>query len=368
MKVAIACGGSGGHIFPALGLAQELRTRHSESDLLFITTKYRKEDLKLIAQKGFNCVSLPLSAMPRRLGFSWGRFLLGLSASIIKSLFILGRYNPHVIVGFGGYASTASVFAACLLKVPRIIHEQNISPGLANRCLAKLASKIAISFQETERFFSPSKTFLTGNPLRQTLFTVQHKASLEKFRFRKDRFTILVMGGSLGCRRINQVFLKALRHMNQYLKSKLQIVHISGDLDYSGVCASYAGLEVTARIYPFLEDIGPAYKVANLVISRAGAGTISEIASFGLPSILIPHPNPQTGQLENAQFLEKRDAAVLIYEESFNWRLLLSVLEELINDRKRLKIVSENIRALGTRQGAGRFAEQILRLISDERN
>ena len=248
---------------------------------------------------------------------------------IFESVFILLKFNPDVVVGFGSLTSVPVVIFAWLLRIETLIHEQNVFPGRANRLLAKIASRIAISFRETEKYFSGStrKIALTGNPIRQDISRIDKLQALDFFKLSLRKLTLLVMGGSQGSQKISSSFLETLKGLPQ--KQDLQVVHLCGLRDFALLERNYKNLGVEFRLFSFLPQMQYAYSAADLVISRAGAATLSEIIFFKLPAIIIPYPYAYKHQLFNAQVLAQKGAAVIIEESqlgSFIFRDTLSLL------------------------------------------
>ncbi len=360
VKILIACGGTGGHIFPALSVAGELK-KVSNADLLFVTDQ-RAECVLLFRNGEYKKEILPAVPLPERVGLRTIKFLLKLGKAMSASLSIINRYKPDLVVGFGGYTSAPVVFSAYLLGLPTFIHEQNVVPGRANRFLSRFVNKIAISFKETERYFNrfKSKLILTGNPVRDDISKVTREDALKKFNFNKDKFTILVMGGSQGSHKINKVFIDALSDMEESLKVNLQVIHLVGKRDYEWVNLRYKALNVRVRTFDFLEDMGSAYHAADLVIGRAGASTISELTTLGLPAILIPYPYAQAHQSQNAKLLERQGAAVLIEDDALSIETLKRQIIELIKIKERLTTLAFNSKRLGNPSASHQLAKEIL--------
>lgn len=368
MKILIACGGTGGHIFPALSVADQLK-RISKVELLFVTDQRIQSSL-FSRNGGYKKEVLQAVPLPERLGLHCLRFLLKLTKAVFASLFIVKRFRPDLVVGFGGYTSAPVVFSAYLLGVPSLIHEQNVVPGRANRFLARFVNKIAISFSETQKYFKRFnyKIFLSGNPVRDDILKVTKEDALKKFNFNKNIFTILVMGGSQGSHKINEVFIDALSDMEESLKANLQVIHLIGRKDYVGVSLRYKALNIKVRTFDFLEDIGFAYHAADLVVGRAGASTISELTALGLPAILIPYPYAQAHQKENARFLAGDNAAVLIEDDNLSAEILKRQIIELMIDKERLNTLAVNSKRLGNPYASCRLAKEIITFCSEFRS
>jgi UDP-N-acetylglucosamine--N-acetylmuramyl-(pentapeptide) pyrophosphoryl-undecaprenol N-acetylglucosamine transferase len=380
MKILIACGGTGGHIFPGLGLYNALKKRQSNTDIILVLAK--REILSPIVNEGYPHIYLSLAPLrfipPCRCHWQGGLqnsiLVLKLLKGTAQSLGVLLKFRPNVVVGFGGYASFPLLFFAWLFRIETVIYEPNVTPGLANRMLAYLVDKIAVGFAKTRDCFGVNsrKVKFTGNPLKPGLVRIEKTPAREFLGLNPDRpspsfknrleeegwgrFTILVMGGSQGAHKINTVFLKAVSLLYRSLnKSGLQIIHLCGRQDRSFLEKGYKDLGIKARVFAFFSAMEYAYSAADMVISRAGAASISEIAFFGLPSILIPYPYGHRHQLENAHYLCKNNAAILLEEEELNPEILKNKILELFNNPGLRESIGKN--ALGIFKPA---AEQAL--------
>lgn len=312
MRILISSGASGGHVFPAVFAAQELRKEDHE--ILFITTKGLAK--KIIEENQFNVRAVDLKA----LSFSSLRYFIYSAWLMVKSLFqclrIIVNFSPSVVVGFGGYASFPAVLAAWLCHKPIVVHEQNIFFGKANRLSGIFSRKILISFKETQKFFSSKKFVLTGCPCRSAEQKGEKLEVLKKFNLQKDIFTILVLGGSQGSQRINDEFIKSV----EILKNDFafQCIHLCGELNYPFLKEVYRDIKICYCLIPFLKEIEFAYQVADLVVARSGAMTIFELMCFKKRSILIPYPFAGGHQNENARILEERGLASIIKEKELS--------------------------------------------------
>ncbi len=329
MKVTIATGGSGGHIFPALEVAEELKRRGHHVIFLGVFGKTKEwikaKDLTYYEITARGLVSNSLNSM---LTFSFSML-----RSVLDSIKVLRRLNPDVVVGFGGYGAFPVVLSASFLKIPTMIHEQNVLPGRANAVLSKMVNRIAVSFEESRHYFPVQRTVLTGCPIRKWFHHEDKEKIFAEFKLRKDLFTILVLGGSQGSHRINSLFVQTIPFLTKSLK--FQVIHLSGERDYQILKELYPRFEIPYALLPFLEEMNKAYQVADLVISRAGAVTVTEIAMFGLPAILIPYPYAGGHQKENAMALTRTKTAQLIEENHLTVDKLLKAI--LIFNERPLK-------------------------------
>jgi len=346
LKVVIAAGSSGGHIFPAFATALKLREINAANEIVFIGTK-KELDIEILKNGGYAFYTLS----PDKNFFK----------DIVNSFLILRKVKPAIAVGFGGYVSFPVLIAAKMIGVPTVIHEQNLVPGLSNRYLSKLVDRICISFNETRAgFMKKSRIAKTGNPIRGSLVKLKKENVLELFGLDKERFTILVMGGSQGAHFINDVVLDVIKAIPLPQRGYLQFMHLSGLKDFEFVKSKYELLGVNSRVFSFCDRMSEVYSAADLVISRAGATSIAEITFFGLPSILIPYPNPRVHQVENAKFLKDKDAAVVVEQDSLSSGYLKEIVMNLVRDRYRLKQMSENISGLSAPDAAHRLAMEII--------
>lgn len=364
MKIIIACGGSGGHIFPAVALAQGLKEKVSGADLLFIGSNtaldrriFEKERLKY---RLLSSNKLPYKVSPKTM-----LFLIRLFFDALRSFFILARYSPDAVIGFGGYVSSPVIFAAYVLRIPRIIHEQNVVPGRANSILFRFADRVAISFEETKKYMGrfASKAVFTGNPIRITLLNDDKAGNIKKLGLDSGKFTILVIGGSQGAHNLNKVFLQALDKLGSEKKSLLQAVHITGIADYGWASEAYRELGIAHRVFSFVDNIEEAYSASDLVVTRSGASAIFEIAYFGRPMILIPYPFAMSHQAENARIFSGSGAAIQIDEKDMSGDLMKERIESFLSNRRMLDEMAKKARALSVPESSRNLAGEVLKII-----
>lgn len=363
-RVLIACGGSGGHIFPGLSVAAQLKKRCATVEIFFICTQ-KDQDIAILSKYNYKFKAIPMEGLSYPfLSLHYWKSLVKLFRGFIDCFIVIRRYQPDFIVGFGGYLSVPVVILAFLLKIPALIHEQNFIPGLANRFLGKFAKRIALTFKETANLFhDQSKIIVTGNPLRpEILKTIDRNNALNKFSFSEGKFTILVMGGSQGSHKINQTFMEMFAGMDKPQRESFQIIHITGSVDYESIQSQYRELKAAYQCFSFLEEINCAYKIANLVIARAGANTISEISHYSRLAILVPHPNRKIHQKENALILSEKKAAVVISNEDLNPVRLKSELLDLVGNQKKAALIAEAVGEFACDQAADNLAKVILRM------
>lgn len=329
IRVIISGGGTGGHIYPGIALAQELKKVPAE--ILFVG-RYRGLESQIVKEYGFLFYGIPAEGI---VGRRFHRIIIAfwklLYASVRTFLLFLG-YRPRVVVGTGGYVCGPVVGVAILMGIPTIIQEQNLMPGFTNRILGRWARKIAVSFPESADYFPRKKVVVTGNPVRRAIIMASKSKAREEMEL-DDRFTLLVMGGSQGAYRINQAMIEAISLITN---ENYQIIFLTGEGDYSRVNQEVNRinpLKLKIIIHPYLTDIASALAASDLVIARSGAMTIAEITARALPAILIPFPHATHQHQEyNARWLEKRGAAVVIPEAMLSGEMLAATVRELARD------------------------------------
>lgn len=360
MRILIAAGGTGGHIFPAMSLAAGIKNTKPESEIIFCIDK--RIDAKLLYNAGYKYYLLEAPRMPYRFSVKWVWFLIMLCFSLLKSAKMLNLINPDIVVGFGAYISGPLLMQAKRQKRKVIIHEQNVVMGRANRILSKTADKIAVSF-DNPQYENKSRIVLTGNPVRnelmQDLRSLDKKTAIELLGLEPGRVTILVTGGSLGSGIINSVFLQALKDLPDTVLNSLQIIHLTGKDKFDSVQSIYKGIRIKVKLYPFFERIGLIYKGADFAITRAGAGTIAELCLFSLPAILIPYIGAGAHQLDNARFLNERGAGLLIEEKQLTADILKKYILSLLNDRNKLGSMSKQLKSLARIDAAEKLADAV---------
>ncbi len=351
MRIIIAGGGTGGHIFPAISIAEEILMRDSGNEVLFVGTK-RGIESRVIKNYAIEFISSAGIVGKGLIGS-----LKGIALSIkgfFDSLRIIWGFKPDLILGVGGYASGPMVLASWLFMIPTAICEQNSIPGITNRILGKFVKRVFASFEESIIFFPRKKAILVGNPVRRYIL-MERNPNQER-----NGFTILVFGGSQGSHRLNISVPKAFGILG---RKDVFLIHQTGYDDLDDVRKAYEWYGIRADVFPFIEDIGSVYRHSDLVIGRAGAGTIAEITALGIPSILVPYPfSAYNHQFENAKSLEKAGAAVVIEDKDAAPERLAEVLNDLLRWEK-LKEMGERARRLGKPDAAKRIVDEIYKLI-----
>ncbi|HEY7535437.1 MAG TPA: undecaprenyldiphospho-muramoylpentapeptide beta-N-acetylglucosaminyltransferase [Thermodesulfobacteriota bacterium] len=353
MKVIIAGGGTGGHIFPAISIAEEILKRNSGNKVLFVGT-VKGLEAKLLSKKDYTLEFISSGGIKGKGFIESLKNIASALKGFFDSLKIIKRHKPDLVLGVGGYVSGPIVFAAALLSIPTAICEQNSVPGITNRILSRFVKRVFVSFEESGRFFSQKQTIVVGNPIRSNIL-INNEYSQEQ-----NGFTILVFGGSQGSHKLNLLVPKAFGTLR---RNDVFLIHQTGEEDLENVRKAYEWYGVRAEVFPFIEDIATVYMSANLVIARAGAGTIAEITALGKPAMLVPYPfSAYNHQLKNAKVLEKAGAAVVIEEKDAVPERLTDVLKDLLNKDK-LKEMGKRAKFLGKPDAAQRIVDEIQRLI-----
>ena len=361
-KFIISGGGTGGHIFPAISIANALKKRLPDAEILFVGALGRME-MERVPAAGYPIEGLPISGFDRKNMFRNIAVLRNLLRSLMLARRIIRRFKPDVAIGVGGYASAPTLRAASALGVPTVIQEQNSYAGVTNKLLAKKAKRICVAYEGMDRFFPKDKVVLTGNPVRQDLFYVVPKAeeAYQFFNFDPKKKTILVVGGSLGARTVNQSIIAGLEKLS---KTDVQVIWQTGKF-YIEDARKAAGQFASPNLLvtDFVSRMDFAYSIADLVVSRAGASSISELCLLAKPAILIPSPNvAEDHQTQNALALVRKDAAVMIKDTEAKSQLVDKALE-LITNEAELSKLSKNILKLAEKDSADRIAEEILKLV-----
>jgi UDP-N-acetylglucosamine--N-acetylmuramyl-(pentapeptide) pyrophosphoryl-undecaprenol N-acetylglucosamine transferase len=361
IRLLISAGGTGGHIFPALAVANEFRRKHPDCTILFVGA-LGKMEMEKIPQAGYEIVGLPVMGMPRKLSLKMFSFIRSLVKSLVMARRVVKEFNPTVAAGFGGFASGPVLFWASRMKVPIVIQEQNSYAGVTNKLLSKRAKTICVAYDGMEKFFPSKKIVFTGNPVRKSLFqkSANYDDALEFFGIGRNKPTVLVLGGSLGARSVNNQVLKDLRWFET---NKVQLLWQTGKLYYNEMVEKARGIDQTdIRILQFIDRMDLAYSAADIIISRAGAGTISELCIVGKPVILIPSPNvAEDHQTHNARSLSEKHAAILLPDKKIHD--LTSVLDKLLKDNELKSELSENIKKLALAKADEQIANEIFKLV-----
>jgi UDP-N-acetylglucosamine--N-acetylmuramyl-(pentapeptide) pyrophosphoryl-undecaprenol N-acetylglucosamine transferase len=359
--MVIAGGGTGGHLFPGIAIAEEFLRRDPSNRILFIGTD-RGVEKRILPQLGLSLRTLAVEGIKGRGVLRSMGALAKLPGSLAASWRILREFSPAVVVGVGGYASGPAVLAARLMGIPTAIAEQNAFPGLTNRILGRLADRIFVSFEGSERWFPAGKTQLTGNPIRTAFIAGGSQKTAGD-----GPFTLLVFGGSQGAHAINRIVMEALDELAP-LKQRLRFIHQAGERDCEALATVYRRGGFQAEVTPFIMDMAAAYRQADLLICRAGATSIAEITAGGKAAILIPFPFAVNDhQTLNAEVLARAGAAELIAEKGLTGRRLAGLIEKYARDSGAIRKMETAAAALGNRRAAEMIVNICLALVSDRR-
>jgi len=360
-KIIISGGGTGGHIFPAVAIANALKIISPNCEILFVGAEGRME-MEKVPAAGYKIVGLNISGIQR------GSILKNLTlpfkvmSSVRKAMKIIEDFKPDAVVGVGGYASGPLLYAASLKKVPYLIQEQNSYAGITNKLLGKGAAKICVAFDEMGQFFPADKILKTGNPVRTSIVDIKgkHYAGAELLKLNPLKKTILITGGSLGAGTLNKSIEK---HLPEIIEKDVQVIWQTGKYYYNGIIERLgANYHPNVRIMEFLNKMDLAYAAADVIISRAGAGTIAELCLIEKPVILVPSPNvAEDHQTKNALALVKNDAAILINDRSAEDTLVTEALK-LLENKNRCEVLSENIGKMAMQDADVVIAEEVLKL------
>ncbi len=355
-----AGGGTGGHLFPALAIAEEVKAINAEAEVLFVGTK-NKIEARVVPEKGYKFASIWISGFRRRFSLENFLFPLKVIVALMQSMAIIRKFKPAVVVGTGGYVSGPVLYAATLRGIPTLIQEQNSYPGATTRFLARRVNEVHLTFEKSRRFFSrQDNLFVSGNPTRRSLTLVSRADALTYFGFPKDvRRVILVVGGSLGARSVNRAMISCIPVL---LEKNFQILWQTGPDDFESVKRSLGEpLPPSVRIFPFIDRMDYAYAAGDLVVCRAGATTIAELTTLGKPALLVPYPFAAADhQTENARSLAENGAAEIVRDDELPKCLAEKIVSLFQDDR--LRTMSECSRNLGKPAAARDLAVRVLHL------
>lgn len=363
MRYLISGGGTGGHIFPAISIANALRERQPDCEILFVGAEGRME-MKRVPDAGYEIVGLKVQGFDRKNMFKNIKVVFNLIMSMLKVRKVIRKFKPDVAIGVGGYASGAALKVAEHMGIPVVLQEQNGFAGVTNKMLARKAEKICVAYEGMERFFPADKIVLTGNPVRQNLFSkeIDRDEAYRHFDLKPGMPTLLVIGGSLGAKTINESMLSGLRKL---VDAGIQVIWQTGKSGYERYKMEFDMRGIGAdriKVTEFVSRMDYAYAVADVVISRAGASSISELCLLGKASILVPSPNvAEDHQTHNARALSDKDAAILITDAEAKEKLVETAIELLHDDARRAKLSSEVVK-LGFKDSANLIVDEIMKI------
>lgn len=353
IRLLVAGGGTGGHLFPGLAVAKELKRRCEPAKILFVTGK-RKMESEIIVRSGFDQASIAVEGMKGK-GWKAGLVFLKLPWSFFQALSIMREFRPHLVFGVGGYSSGPVCVAARVLGIPSAVHEQNSFPGVTNRLLCRVVDRVFISFEQSREHFGGGTLYLTGNPVREEFLAARSRER------RDPRFTVLVIGGSQGARAVNDAFVEALGILKRRGRD-LRVIHQTGRTDHERIQAAYGEKGLQGDVSAFIQDMAGAYAQADLVVSRAGAGAVFELAAVGKPSILIPYPFAANHHQEsNARFLVEAGGAEMMAQDTMSGEVLADAVSKYMD---RPDLLADMGRAAG-RAAKPEAARDIVNLLMD---
>lgn len=359
INILLSGGGTGGHIYPAIAIANELKWRYPNANFLFVGAKDRME-MEKVPQNGYDIKGLWISGIQRKLTAKNVLFPFKLLSSLFKANAIIKSFKPDVVIGTGGFASGPTLIRANAKGIPTLLQEQNSYPGITNKLLAKKADKICVAYDGLERFFPKEKIVKTGNPVRQDLLDIpsKRKEAISYFKLNPNKKTLLVIGGSLGARAINKLIEN---NLDWLVQNNLQIIWQIGKL-YEQDYSKYDDTK-NVQTHTFLNKMDVAYAAADFIISRAGAGSISELCIVGKPTIFIPSPNvAEDHQTKNAQAVVDKNAAILIKEKDSD--TFQTVFKELVENKDKQFTLSENIKKLALPNATKNIVNEVEKLLN----
>jgi len=362
IKIIISGGGTGGHIFPAIAIANALKKIKPDIEILFVGATGKME-MEKVPAAGYKIIGLPVAGFQRRLTLKNITFLFKLFASMRQAKKIIKDFNPDVVVGVGGYASGPVLKSATKRKIPTLIQEQNSYPGITNKILAKHVNKICVAYDGMDKFFSKEKIFITGNPVRQDITNMEGKRerAFEFFGLNPEKKTVVVLGGSLGARTINESISQGL----EILKNEnIQLVWQTGKTYFPTAMERIESTNSTSlKTFDFITKMDYAYAVADLIVSRAGAISISELCVVQKPSILVPSPNvAEDHQTKNAYVLSNHQAAILVKDKDAHETLITEIIT-VLKDEKLLISLKEKIAGMAYNNSSEMIANEVLSLV-----
>ena len=361
LRIIISGGGTGGHIFPAVSIANAIKAKYPEAKILFVGALGRME-MQRVPAAGYEIKGLPICGFDRKHLLKNIAVLFKIWKSQRMAKNIIKNFKPMAAVGVGGYASGPTLNVCASKGIPCLIQEQNSYAGVTNKLLAKKADKICVAYEGMERFFPAEKIIMTGNPVRQNVLetSITVEDARKQFGLEPDKKTILLVGGSLGARTINE---SVLNNLDKIANSGIQFIWQTGKYYSASIKEKMKGKEIpNLKVMDFISDMGAAYKAADLVISRAGASSISEFCLIGKPVILVPSPNvAEDHQTKNAMALVNKDAAIFV-KDSEAPEVLIDKAISTVNDEQKLNSLSENIKKLGLKNSADVIADEVVKL------
>ena len=363
LRVVIAGGGTGGHLFPGIAIAREFMARNSATRIIFVSTGNRLEKA-VLSKAGFDLRSIQVAGIKGRGVWNQIKSVLKIPGATLAAMGLLKNFSPDLTIGLGSYSAGPVVIGAWLMRIPIAIHEQNILPGITNRILGRFADRIYISFENTKSRLNPKKVHWTGNPVRQELLESAARPEDGPAQDnRQGRFTVLIIGGSQGAHRINMAMIGALEHFQN--DERLHFVHQTGEADEAAVGDAYRKNRVSAEVQSFFDNMARQYRRADLIICRAGATTVAEITALGKAAIFIPFPfAADNHQVLNAADLASDGAAEIVLEEQLSSNLLAEKIEDYRDHPQTLEDMAARARRHGKPEAARNIVDDCYRLLT----
>jgi|LSQX01.1.fsa_nt_gb UDP-N-acetylglucosamine--N-acetylmuramyl-(pentapeptide) pyrophosphoryl-undecaprenol N-acetylglucosamine transferase len=363
VKVMISGGGTAGHINPGIAVAKQIKKKNPDTDILFIGTARGLEN-KLVPRENFELRLIKVRGFRRKLSLDTLVAFKELFQGLLEARKIIKDYKPDIVIGTGGYVCGPVVFNASRMKIPTLIHEQNAFPGVTNRILSRFVNRVAISFKESGKYFNnKNRIVFTGNPIRNEMFDISRETARKNIDLPEDRTLVVVFGGSRGAENVNKAVAELIKKHGK--EDKFDLIFATGEAQYNEISKglkehSYKNIKVV----PYIYDMGNVMAAADLVVSRAGAITISELTALGVPSVLIPSPFVTANHQEyNARALEKQGAAVVILEEVLSPDILYEQIVDLLKDKEVLKKMARSAKKMGITDAAEKIYEMAQELI-----
>jgi len=360
VRLLLTGGGTGGHLFPAVATAQEFRRQFPDTAILFVGTR-RKMDTTALNQYGFDSESIVSYGVKGKNFIQLIKAVASLPLSYVQAVKIIRKFRPDLILGVGGYVTGPVVAAGKSCGIPTLIHEQNAVPGLANRKLGRIVNRVCLSLPGSEKYFSAAKTVNTGNPVRKNILDLARDQSRAKV---SGRVTLLVLGGSQGAEMVNKLVMEAFLLEDQRLSAKVHLIHQTGMKDGATVLEAYARAGIKAEVQPFFREMDKVYARTDLLISRAGATTLSEIAVLGIPAILIPYPYAADDhQTKNGDYYVQGGGAQLFQEKGLSPVTLAQHLDDLISSPGQLAEMGDAMKKLSSPEAAAKIVNCCLEIL-----
>lgn len=362
MRLIIAGGGTGGHLFPGIAIAEEFKGRDAVNEVLFVGTE-KGIEARVLPKLGWSLRFISAEGIKGKGVLARIRAVYKLVPGLFESIRIMKAFNPGIAIGVGGYASAPLLLAARFLGVRTAIHEQNALPGVTNRMLGKVVDRVFVTFPDSARFFHEGKVVVSGNPLRKEIVAGLERSAVGSQQSEKK--TILIFGGSAGAHRINMATLEMIGQIND--PARWKIIHQTGEKDYKEVKEGYIEADWQADVRTFIDDMAAAYSAADLIICRAGATTVAELTAAGKPAILIPYPfAADDHQRVNAESLVKAGGAVMLLEKELTGERLAEAIERLLDDTEMLKKMGERARKLARLNAAKLVVDGLYKLVNGQ--